>query len=172
MSQLSRIVTVGSSGPRIAQFNAIVNSTFETAYAQALSRKPFRKFGHNPNIPNNTSEDLWHGSDRSLVEGDGGSQRDGRLRSVRGDLAPGSRLVSKEDGVTMGHGGTENDCEHDTRNGEQCCVAHSVNGIPQGQCTRCTKCGRWVEAPFVTEALLPSPRPASLLWLPDGSGRS
>lgn len=74
--------------------------------------------------------------------------------------------------MTIGHGGAENDCEHDTSNGEECMVSHQVNGVPQGQCRRCSKCWRWVEAPLVTVAPPPPPLPEALLWLPHGRGRS
>lgn len=62
MSQFITVTRFGPSGPRLAVFNEIVSSDFETAYVNASIRKPFRKYGHSGTITNGTSRDIWHGS--------------------------------------------------------------------------------------------------------------
>lgn len=52
----------GPSGPRVAIFNEIVSTDFETAYTNASIRKDFTTLGHNVNIAAGQTEDVWHGT--------------------------------------------------------------------------------------------------------------
>lgn len=62
MSAFTLFTRDGPSGPRLAVFNEIISTDFQSAYVNARERKDFTTLGHNLNIAAGQTEDVWHGT--------------------------------------------------------------------------------------------------------------